>query len=83
MFGHNSCATTNTRATKPVYIKPFQVKFAANLNKLLAEEIARQFSGRSVEKVVPEEGVEPTRSKASADFESAASASSATPGRHR
>jgi hypothetical protein len=30
--------------------------------------------------LVPEEGVEPTRSKASADFESAASASSATPG---
>jgi hypothetical protein len=31
-------------------------------------------------KVVPEEGVEPTRSIAPADFESAASASSATPG---
>ena len=30
--------------------------------------------------MVPEEGVEPTRSKAPADFESAASASSATPG---
>jgi hypothetical protein len=30
--------------------------------------------------VVPEEGVEPTQSKAPADFESAASASSATPG---
>ena len=33
--------------------------------------------------MVPEEGVEPTRSKASADFESAASASSATPGRQQ
>ena len=30
--------------------------------------------------MVPEEGVEPTQSKAPADFESAASASSATPG---
>jgi hypothetical protein len=30
--------------------------------------------------LVPEEGVEPTQSKAPADFESAASASSATPG---
>jgi hypothetical protein len=30
--------------------------------------------------VVPEEGVEPTRDKVPADFESAASASSATPG---
>jgi hypothetical protein len=35
-------------------------------------------SGRK--ELVPEEGVEPTRSKAPADFESAASASSATPG---
>ena len=33
-----------------------------------------------VEGLVPEEGVEPTQSKAPADFESAASASSATPG---
>ena len=32
------------------------------------------------EALVPEEGVEPTQSKAPADFESAASASSATPG---
>jgi hypothetical protein len=31
-------------------------------------------------KMVPEEGVEPTRDKVPADFESAASASSATPG---
>ena len=38
-----------------------------------------QLSRKSGE-VVPEEGVEPTQSKAPADFESAASASSATPG---
>ena len=32
--------------------------------------------------MVPEEGVEPTRPRRAADFESAASASSATPGFH-
>ena len=36
--------------------------------------------GRFEEEMVPEEGVEPTRPRRAADFESAASASSATPG---
>jgi hypothetical protein len=62
---------TNLRAASLVGLKGAGVDFDFSLLAL------------SGEKVVPEEGVEPTQSKAPADFESAASASSATPGHHR